>query len=200
LTRTGRLEPLPPEHTPELQPLFDSFRRTLGFIPNSALTMQRKPKLLAAFVALQAALWEPDSKVDRGLKRLIAYVAARTAGCRYCQAHTASGALHFGVADAKLAAVWDFRASPLFGPAERAALELAAAASTIPNATTDALFVELRKHWDEEQITEIMGVIAAMGFVTRWNDSLATPIEDEALAVGETHLAAGGWQAGKHRR
>jgi hypothetical protein len=47
----GRLEPLPPEHTPELKPLFDSFRRTLGFVPNSALTMQRKPKLLQAFVA-----------------------------------------------------------------------------------------------------------------------------------------------------
>jgi AhpD family alkylhydroperoxidase len=195
-----RLAPLPPERTPELGPLFDSFRRTLGFIPNSALTMQRKPKLLQAFVALQAALWEPDSKVDRGLKRLIAHVAARVAGCRYCQAHTASGALHFGVADAKLAAVWDFRTSPLFSAAERAALEWAVAASAIPNAATDAMFAELRKHWDDEQITEIMGVIAAMGFVTRWNDSLATPIEDEALALGETHLAASGWQAGKHRR
>ena len=196
----GRLEPLSPEHTPELRSLFDSFRRTLGFIPNSALTMQRKPKLLAAFVSLQAALWEPDSKVERGLKRLIAHVAARVAGCRYCQAHTASGALHFGVSEEKLAAVWDFRSSPLFDRAERAALELAVAASQIPNAATDAMFVELRKHWDEEQITEIMGVIAAMGFVTRWNDTLATPIEDEALGVGETHLAAAGWQAGKHRR
>jgi AhpD family alkylhydroperoxidase len=188
---TGRLEPMSPEHTPELKPLFDSFRRTLGFIPNSALTMQRKPRLLAAFVALQAALWEPDSKVDRGLKRLIAHVAARVAGCRYCQAHTASGALHFGVPEKKLAAVWDFRTSPLFDAAERAALELAVAASQIPNAATDAMFVELRRHWDEEQITEIMGVIATMGFVTRWNDTLATPIEDEALAVGETNLAAG---------
>jgi hypothetical protein len=70
----------------------------------------------------------------------------------------------------------------------------------IPNSATDAMFGELRRYWDEEQITEIMGVIAAMGFVTRWNDSLATPIEGEALAVGETHLAAAGWQAGKHLR
>jgi alkylhydroperoxidase family enzyme len=197
---SARLDPLPPEHTPELAPLFDSFRRTLGFVPNSALTMQRKPKLLEAFVALQAALWGPDSKVDRGLKRLIAHVATRVAGCRYCQAHTASGALHFGITDAKLAAVEDFRTSPLFSPAERGAIELARAASAIPNAATEAMFVELRKYWDEDQITEIMGVIAAMGFVTRWNDSLATPIEEEALAVGETHLAAQGWQAGKHRR
>ena len=68
-------------------------------------------------MALQAALWEPDSKVDRGLKRLIAHVAARVAGCRYCQAHTASGALHFGVDDAKLAAIGDFGTSPLFTPA-----------------------------------------------------------------------------------
>ncbi|HEY7971778.1 MAG TPA: carboxymuconolactone decarboxylase family protein, partial [Xanthobacteraceae bacterium] len=57
-----------------------------------------------------------------------------------------------------------------FTPAERAAFELAFAASAIPNSATDAMFGELRRYWDEEQITEIMGVIAAMGFVTRWNE------------------------------
>lgn len=34
-------------------------------------------------------IWDPEGKVDRGLKRLIAHVASRTAGCQYCMAHTA---------------------------------------------------------------------------------------------------------------
>ena len=77
-----RLDPLPPEHTPALKPQFDSFFKSLGFVPNSVLTMQRKPRLVQAFVAMQSAIWDPDSNVDRGFKRLIAFVASRATGCR----------------------------------------------------------------------------------------------------------------------
>ncbi len=195
-----RLEPLPADHSPELKPQFDSFLATLGFVPNSALIMQRKPQLVRAFAELQAAIWAPDSTVDRGLKRLVAHVASRAAGCRYCMAHTASGALHFGIEERKLAAVWEYESSPLFTAAERAALDFAVLASSIPNGVTDATFAELRRHWDEEQITEIVAVVATMGFLTRWNDSLATPLEDEPAAIGEKFLGRGGWSAGKHRR
>src|SRR6201999_369540 len=100
--RVSRLDPLPPEHTPELKEQFDSFFKSLGFVPNSVLTMQRNPKLVRAFVGLQAAVWGPDSEVDRGLKRLIAHVASRSAGDAYSMAHTASGALHFGIEPRKL--------------------------------------------------------------------------------------------------
>src|SRR5215469_11949242 len=95
---------------------------SLGFVPNSVLTMQRKPALVQAFVAMQRAIWSPDSRVDRGFKRLIAHVASRAAEDPYSMAHTASGALHFGVDPRKLAALKDFRTSPLFSPAERSAL------------------------------------------------------------------------------
>ena len=104
----ARLDPLPPEHSPELAEQFASFFKSLGFVPNSVLTMQRNPKLVHAFVTLQGAIWGPDSKVDRGLKRLIAHVASRSAGDAYSMAHTASGALHFGVPADKLAATKDF--------------------------------------------------------------------------------------------
>jgi GAF domain-containing protein len=45
---------------------------------------------------------------------------------------------------------------------------------------------------------EIVGVIAVFGFLNRWNDTLATPLEDEPIAVGEKYLASHGWSAGKH--
>jgi uncharacterized peroxidase-related enzyme len=160
-----RIAPLPPEHSPELKDQFESMRSNLGFIPNSILIMQRKPKLAKALAQLTAAIWDPESKVDRGLKRLIAHVASRTAGCQYCMAHTAGGALHFGVEDRKLAAVWDYQTSPLFGAAERVALDFAIAAASVPNGVTDEMFANLRKYWSEEQIIEITGVIATFGFL-----------------------------------
>lgn len=195
-----RLAPLPPEHSPELREQFETMKRNLGFVPNSILIMQRKPKLAKALAQLTAAVWDPDGEVDRGFKRLIAHVASRAAGCRYCMAHTAGGALHFGIEDEKLAAVWDYQTSPLFSQAERAALDFAVAAAQVPNAVTDDQFAELRKHWSEEQIVEIVGVISVFGFLNRWNDTLATPLEDEPIAVGEKYLAAHGWEPGKHAR
>ena len=195
-----RLDPLPPEHSPDLKEEFDSFFRTLGFVPNSVLTMQRKPKLAKAFVQMQRALWDPESTVDRGLKRLIAHAASRVANDPYSMAHTASGALHFGIAAEKLAAVRDYRTSGLFAPAERAALDFATAASATPNAADEAVFTALRQYWTEEQIVEIAGVVAMAGFLSRWNVSMATPLEAEPQAVGETHLARLGWSAGAHRR
>ncbi len=195
-----RLAPLPAETSPELKDQFELMKRNLGFIPNSLLIMQRRPKLAQAFANMTAAVWEPDGKVDRGVKRLIAHVSSRAAGCQYCMAHTAGGALHFGVEDKKLADVWDYQTSPRYSAAERAALDLAVAASGVPNAATDEMFMELRKHWTEEQIVEIVGVISLFGFLNRWNDTMATPLEDEPIAVGEKFLAGHGWSVGKHAR
>jgi uncharacterized peroxidase-related enzyme len=195
-----RLAPLPPETTPELADSFNVYVKGLGFIPNSVLIMQRKPKMVKALAALAASVWDPEGAVDRGTKRLIAHVASRTAGCRYCMAHTAGGALRLGVEERKVAAVWDYQVSPLFSAAERAALDLAVAASTVPNSVTDEMMIEMRKHWSEEQIVEIVGCISMFGFMNRWNDTMATPLEDEPIEVGERLLASHGWSVGKHVR
>lgn len=195
-----RLAPLPPETTPELKEQFDATEKRMGFIPNSMLIMQRDPKLTRAYAALSAAIWSPDSKVDVKLKRLISHVASRSAGCRYCMAHTAEGAHKLGVEQQKLDEVWNYQTSTLYNPAERAALDVAVAAGCVPNAVTDEMFTELRKHWSDDQVVEIVGVIAMFGFLNRWNDTFATPLEDEPLHFGETHLSAHGWDAGKHLR
>ncbi len=193
-----RLAPLPPD--PALKEQFEASRKSLGFVPNSLLIMQRKPKMVQAWVQMTAAVWDPQSKVDRGFKRLIAHVASRAAGCRYCMAHTAGGAMHFGVDEQKIAAIWDYQTSPLYTEAERVALDVAVAAGSVPNAVTDDMFARMREHWTEEQIVEIVGVIAVFGFLNRWNDTMATPLEEEPLAIGEKYLADGGWTPDKHRR
>jgi alkylhydroperoxidase family enzyme len=195
----ARLDPLPAETSPELREQFDSFHKTLGFIPNSVLTMQRKPRLVKAFVEMQRAIWDPDSKVDRGFKRVIAHVASRAAADAYSMAHTASGALHYGVNEKKLVAASTYQTSPLYSAAEKAALDLAVAASALPNAVTDALFDRLRKHWSDEQIVEIIATIAMAGFLARWNTTIATSLEPEPLSVGNRHLAPLGWTPGVHQ-
>ena len=195
-----RIEPLPADHSPDLKDAFAAYTKSLGFIPNSMLILQRKPKIVKAMAQLTASIWEPDGEVDRAFKRLVAHVVSRAAGCQYCMAHTAGGALLFGIDPKKVEAIWDFRTSPLYSEGEKVALDFAIAAASQPNGVTDEMFVEMRKHWGETQIVEIAAVAAVFGFLNRWNDTMATPLEEEPLHVGAKFLAGHGWKAGKHRR
>jgi uncharacterized peroxidase-related enzyme len=195
-----RLAPLSPDTTPELRSHFDFFLGTLGFTPNSVLTMQRKPKLVQAFAQLNAAVMDPEGEVDLGFRRLIGHVASQAGGCLYCQAHTLLGAQNFGVDAAKLADVWQYATSPHYSARERTALDFALAAAAQPNAVTDAQFDVLRQHWSDSEIVEILGVVAMFGFLNRWNDTMATPLEPVPAAIAEKTLGTQGWQAGKHAR
>ena len=194
----SRLKPLPPETTPELKAHCDFFLGTLGFTPNSVLTMQRKPHLVKAFAQLNAAVMAPDGEVELGFRRLVGHLASKASGCLYCQAHTLLGAKNFGVSEEKLAAVWTYASSDLYSPAEKIALDFALAAASQPNAVTDSMFAELSAHWSEGQIVEILGVVAMFGFLNRWNDSMATPLEHVPLAVAQEAAGAHGFEAGKH--
>lgn len=78
-----RLAPLPQETTPELASAFQTYVRVLGFVPNSVLIMQRKPKLVQALSQLAAAVWDPQSEVPVAFKRMLAHVASRAHGCHY---------------------------------------------------------------------------------------------------------------------
>ncbi|MES2787366.1 MAG: carboxymuconolactone decarboxylase family protein [Pseudomonadota bacterium] len=193
-----RLQPLPPETTPELKGHFDFFLGTLGFTPNSVLTMQRKPKLVQAFAQLNAAVMDPDGEVELGFRRLVGHLASKAAGCLYCQAHTLLGAHNFGVSDEKLADVWNYASSPLYSERERVALDFALAAAAQPNAVTDELFTRLQAHWSDNQIVEILGVVAMFGFLNRWNDTMATPLEHVPLQIAQQAAGEHGWAPGKH--
>ena len=193
-----RLQPLSPDTTPELKAHFDFFLGTLGFTPNSVLTMQRRPRLVQAFAQLNAAVMDPAGEVDLGLRRLIGHVASKAAGCLYCQAHTLLGAQNFGVTEEKLAAVWTYATSPLYNAKERAALDFALAAASQPNAMTDELFAATQQYWTDGQIVEILGVVAMFGFLNRWNDTMATPLEAVPNAVA-AKAVGNSWTAGKHQ-
>lgn len=193
----AHVQPLRRDESPELEEIFAAYERTRGFIPNSVLTMARRPGIVRAFAALnQAVLYE--GTVDEGLKMLVTLIASTAAGCRYCQAHMATRATFFDSSRDKVGAVWEFEESPLFDEAERAALRLARDASIVPNAVTEEHFEQLRRHFDDGQIVELVASIALFGYLNRWNDTMATQLEPFPLEVTTEHLAPLGWEAGKH--
>jgi alkylhydroperoxidase family enzyme len=127
----SRLKPLAPDANLDLHDTFEHFRSLLGYVPNNALVLSRKPKIVKGLAQLASAVWDPANEVDRGLKRLVAYLASRTHGSKYSMAHSAEAAHRSGVSDAKVEAVDEYRSSPLFSEAERAAGEMRIAAALL---------------------------------------------------------------------
>jgi uncharacterized peroxidase-related enzyme len=192
------VNPLPSDTNDEVAQLSTFFNETLGFCPNSVLTMQHRPAIATAFIQLNKSVMANEGRVTSALKRLIGYVSSSKAGCKYCQAHTILAAERYGADSEQLAHICQYSTHPAFNAAERAALDFAVAASTIPNAVNNSIIENLRQHWDEGEIVEILGVISLFGYLNRWNDSMGTTIELGAINAGDKHLKIYGWSTGKH--
>ena len=217
------VSPIEREARPEFEAVFGAAERMMGFVPQSMLTMAHKPAILGAFTLLTSTVFHTTNgqfmlgmakffrKVMRGLhtrniedeippplQQMIAHVCSLASGCRYCQAHTAGNASKMSVPEEKIQDLLKFDTSEHFTGAERAALALAFAAGSVPNRSSKEHFVELRKHFNEKQIVHIVSVIALFGFLNRWNDTMATALEEHPKAFGEKVLAQNGWEAGKH--
>lgn len=181
------------------QNLIEFFNETLGFCPNSVKTMYHRPNIAYAFIELNKAVMENKGRVTSSLKRMIGYISSTAAGCRYCQAHTIRAAERYGADLEKMENIWEFKTHHAFTDPERIALEFSLVSSTVPNSVDDAIADQLRSHWNDGEIIEILGVIALFGFLNRWNDSMGTEIENGAIESGEKYLKQNGWTTGKHQ-
>lgn len=197
----AHLEPLRDEEIGDafIVERFAHYARTRGFTPNSIRTMARRPSIVKAFMALnQAVLYE--GTVSKELKMLVSLASSFAAGCRYCQSHMANLSHLYQASDEKIAAILDYENSPLFTDAERAAIDLAFKAAQVPNVATEKEFDELKKHFDDGEIVEIVASIALFGYLNRWNDTMATTLEPLAEERAERLISGSGWDAGKHGR
>ena len=62
----------------------------------------------------------------------------------------------------------------------------------------DQLKKMLLDEWSENDVIEIIGVIALFGFLNRWNDIMGTKLEDGAIEHSRNYLSDFGWEIGKH--
>ena len=190
--------PLSSEQDLETKELAEFFNETLGFCPNSVLTMQRRPAISKAFINLNKAVMANEGRVTSSLKRMIAWVSSNATGCRYCQAHAIRAAERYGAAQEQLDNIWKYKTHAAFSEAERAALDFSLAASMVPNAVDLSIKKELYNYWDEGEIVEMLGVISLFGYLNRWNDSMGTSLEEDAIDSGNKFLGKHGFEVGKH--
>lgn len=193
----AHVAPVPREDLPEFEDYFQHLEQMAGYVPNSFLTMARLPNLLKGYMAFSAAVQELDG-VDPGLKVLMSHMTSSSFGCTFCEAHTTKTAVGRGVDPEKVAKVWEFETSDLFSDAERAALRFARDIGQHPNAVTAAHYDDLRQHFTDDQIVEMVTAVCVFGFWNRWNETMATDLEEPIYLLADALLGPRGWGLGRH--
>ena len=145
-----------------------------------------------------ASLVYSERTISSQFKSELFTMASLSSGCRHCQSHGAFGLQAMGVETERIQAIWEYETSELFTDAERAGLDIVRAAAQSPNGATPEHFAELRKHYSDEQIIEILAVNCLAGWLNRWNDTIATVTDQESVDWATENLSQVGWDPGKH--
>jgi 4-carboxymuconolactone decarboxylase len=154
------------EH-PELAELIARIRSgRRGSLINVYRVLLHSPPLAETwFEHMNAVRWKTG--LDGKLRELVIIRVAILNRVDYViRQHVPKLALAEGLTLAQCEALADWRGSDLYNEAQRAALAYADA-MTRDAAVTDALHVELRRHFDERQIVELAVLIGAYNMHTR---------------------------------
>jgi AhpD family alkylhydroperoxidase len=122
-----------------------------------------------------------DSTLPLATQELVKLRASQINGCGFCVDMHTKDAAHAGETATRLNLVAAWREATVFTEAERAALELAEQGTRIADAAggvTDEAWANAAKHYDEEQLAALLGVIALINAFNRGNVIARVPAGD----------------------
>ena len=156
------------------------------------------PELMQGFKSLVELVMVSPTNLSRQLRSELFTMASVAGGCQHCQAHGAYTLHLMGVDPDRIRDIWTFEQSTEFTEAEKAALRLARDGALVPNLVEPGHFAELRSHYSDRQVVEMLAVISLAGWFNRWNNSIATVTDSESVEWAGVNLKAVGWELGKH--
>ncbi|MER6524056.1 carboxymuconolactone decarboxylase family protein [Streptomyces sp. NPDC001508] len=122
-----------------------------------------------------------DSTLPTVVQELVKLRASQINGCGFCTDMHSKDAAHAGETPQRLNLVAAWREATVFTDAERAALELAEQGTRIADAAggvTDEAWADAAKHFDEEQLTALVSLIAVINTYNRINVITRQPAGD----------------------
>lgn len=123
---------------------------------------------------------EPDPKMtlDYPFKTKMFWIVSRTNNCQYCLGHQEIKLSLAGILEDELAALdsdWS-----QFTPAEQAAFKFARKITYEPHRLNDADIADLKQHYTDLQILEIIFSVSGNNSINRWKEGAGIPQEQTA--------------------
>ncbi|MDN3024021.1 carboxymuconolactone decarboxylase family protein [Streptomyces sp. S.PB5] len=122
-----------------------------------------------------------DSTLPHSVQELVKLRASQINGCGFCTDMHTKDAVAAGETHERLHLVAAWREAKVFTDAERAALELAEEGTRIADAAggvSDEVWANAAKHYDEEQLAALIGIIALINMYNRFNVIVQQPAGD----------------------
>jgi uncharacterized peroxidase-related enzyme len=177
------------EVSAEIAALYDRVFSQRGNVPNMFRVMAHRPEIFATMQAHFAAVLNTGT-VPPKLKELIIVRTSQMNQTPYCLASHTILARNLGWTEEQLGhlAEWGDRSD--FTAAEKAALRLAETVTRDAHAVSDEQFEELRAHFSEGEIVELLCAIGLFNYFNRFND---------ALRMEPTKPGEGGGRPNEHK-
>jgi AhpD family alkylhydroperoxidase len=148
-------------------------RRKYGAVLEPARLWGRSPKVFITLASLYGALDRRTSPIEPPLRSLVTVRVSQINWCAFCVDINSATVLRRGVGEAKLAALAEFETSPLFTEREKAALGYAEAVTYSDRRAAPEHFARLRRHFNDDAIIELTGLIAFQNLSSKFNAALS---------------------------
>ncbi|MFI7346632.1 carboxymuconolactone decarboxylase family protein [Streptomyces sp. NPDC049936] len=122
-----------------------------------------------------------DSSLPAATQELVKIRASQINGCGFCLDMHTKDAAKAGETSLRLNLIAAWREAKVFTDAERAALELTEQGTRIADSgggVTDEAWAKAAEHYDEEQLTALVGLIAIINTYNRMNVITQQPAGD----------------------
>jgi len=119
-----------------------------------------------------AKLWARIPRIFLGVAALFTALDRRSNWCAFCVDINSSLVLKRGGNEEKINAVENFREHDCFSEAEKIALDYAETMTITGRTYSDELFARLHKHYTEDEIVELTGLIAFQNLSSKFNSAL----------------------------
>ena len=168
----ARIALIEPEHTTaEVKEIYDS--KLKGKPGSIQKALAHRPAMLGNFLSYYASV---GRSLDRKLYEAVYLRVSLINGCHYCTQHHIVGAKRAGLTQEQMKALKEGNYSG-FSEQEQAGLRYAEKLTRTPNAATDADFVQLKKHFSDEQILDLHMLIGLANLTNRVTGPLALDLE-----------------------
>lgn len=147
-------------------------KRRYGAVLESARLWARTPRVFVALALLYGAFDRRSSPLEPALRTLIIVHISRINGCAFCVDLNSAVGLALGIDADKLTMLEEYEASLLFTEPEKAALAYAEAVTDSARRPTPTHFERLRRHFDDDAIIELTGLIAFQNLSSKFNAAL----------------------------
>ena len=161
--------------TPEVANVYDALLKTRGVVPNMFKTLAHTPALALATAAYLKALLS-DGALPGFYKELIAMRLSVLLSSEYAVKAHAFSARQKGATEAQISAARaDFESGP-FTSAEKLGFRAAERLHRSAAEINDAFFSDLKRHFSDPQIIELVATAAAFELFPRFVDALRIPV------------------------